>query len=74
MHAQLLSHVQLFVTTWTAAHQDPLLMEFPRQEYWSQLPFPPPVDLPNPGIKTASPCISCIAGGLFTFEPPGKPL
>ena len=48
-------------------------MEFPRQEYWSRLPFPPPVDLPDPGIKTTSPCISCIAGGLFTSEPRGKP-
>ena len=29
-------------------------MEFPRQEYWSRLPFPSPGDLPNPGIKTTS--------------------
>ena len=44
-----------FATPWTAACQAPLTMEFPRQEYWSGLPFPPPGDLPNPGIKAASP-------------------
>ena len=38
-------------TPWTVAYQAPLSMEFPRQEYWSGLPFPPPGDLSNPGIK-----------------------
>ena len=38
-----LSHVQLFVTLWTVAHQAPLSMGFSRQEYWSGLPFPSPV-------------------------------
>ena len=47
----VLSHVQLFATPWTAAHQIPLSMGFPRQEYWSELPFPSPGDLPDPGIK-----------------------
>ena len=37
------------VTPWIIAHQAPLSMGFPRQEYWSRLPFPPPGDLPNPG-------------------------
>ena len=45
-------------------------MEFSRQEYWSRLPFPPPGDLPNSGIKPVSPAL---AGGFFTTEPPGKP-
>ena len=45
-------------------------MGFPRQEYWSGLPFPSPGDLPNPGIKPAS---LALAGGFFTTEPPGKP-
>ena len=36
---------------WTVAQQAPLSMGFPRQEYWSRLPFPPPRELPNPGIK-----------------------
>ena len=53
------------VIPWTIACQDPLLMGFPRQEYWSGLPFPPPGDLPNPGIKLLfmSPAL---AGGFFT--------
>ena len=42
-------------TLWTVAHQVPLSMRFPRQEYWSRLPFPPPGDLPNLGIKLVSP-------------------
>ena len=50
-----LSHVQLFATLWTVAHQASLSMEFFRQEYWSGLPFPPLRDLPNPGIEPASP-------------------
>ena len=70
----LLSHVQLFVTPWTIAHQPPLFMEFSRQEYWSGLPFPPPGDLPNPGIKPISPASPAVAGGFFTTEPPGKPV
>ena len=45
-------------------------MGFPRQEYWSELPFPSPGDLPKPGIESASPVL---AGGFFTAEPPGKP-
>ena len=43
-----------------------------QQKYWSVLPIPPPGDLPNPGIKPMS-HVSCIAGGFFTIEPPGKP-
>ena len=40
---------------WTAAHQPPLSMGFSRQEYWHELPSPPPGDPPNPGIKLVSP-------------------
>ena len=46
---KLLSHVLLFVTPWTVACQAPPSMGFYRQEYWSELPFPSPGDLPNPG-------------------------
>ena len=61
--------VCLFVTPWTVARQDPLSMGFSRQEYWSGLPFPPPGDLPYPGIKPTAPvAVSCIAGE------PGKKL
>ena len=52
-----LSHVQLFVTPWTVAHQAPLSMGFSRQEYWSGLPFPSPRDLPDPGIEPRSPAL-----------------
>ena len=68
------SRVQLFVTPWTIARQAPLSMRFSRQEYWSGFPCPPPGDLPNPGIKPVSRCISCITGGIFTTEPPEKPM
>ena len=39
-------------TPWTVPHQDPLSMEFPRQEYWSELPFPSPGDLPTKGSNS----------------------
>ena len=45
---------------------------FPRQEYWTGLPFPPLGDLPNPGIEPASSASPALAGGFFTTEPPGK--
>ena len=51
VHAQLLSHVWLFVTPWTVARQSPLSMEFSRQEHWSELPFPPPEELPIQGLN-----------------------
>ena len=66
----MLSHVLLFAIPRTVAHQAPLSMGFPRQEYWSGLPFPPPGDLPHPGIKPVSPAL---AGGFFTAEPPRNP-
>ena len=50
----LLSHVGLFLTPWTVAHQAPLSMGLSTKEYWSRLPFPSPGDLPNPGIETGS--------------------
>ena len=49
------SCVLLFETPWTVACQAPLSMGFPRQEYWSGLPFPSPGDLPDPGVEPASP-------------------
>ena len=67
MHVCVLSRVQLFATPWTAACQAPLSLGFPRQEYWSGLPCPPPGDLPNLGIEPRSPSL---ADGFFTTEPP----
>ena len=77
--ACVLSHfscVQLFATLWTT-HQAPLSMGFPRQEYWSGLSFPPPGDLPDPGMEPASLMSPALAGGFFfttsaTWEAPPK--
>ena len=60
--------------SWAVAFQAPLSMGFPKQEYWSVLPFPSPGDLPDPGIKPESPVSPALAGGFFTTEPPGKPI
>ena len=67
---QSFSHVRFLVTPWTEARQAPLPMEFPRQEYWSGLPFSSPRDLLAPGTKSLSPAL---AGRFFTAEPPEKP-
>ena len=64
---QSLSRVQLFANPWTVTLQAPLAMGFPRQEYWSGLPFPSPGDLPDPGIKPTSPA----PAGWFFTKPPG---
>ena len=61
----LLSSVWLFPTSWTVAHQAPLSMGFPRQEYWSGFPFLPPGDLPNAGIESTSPAFPVLAGRFF---------
>ena len=66
----VLSHVQLFATLWTVAHQDPLSMGFSRQEYWSGLPFPTPGNLSEPGFESMSPVSSALAGRGFTTAPP----
>ena len=60
------SHVQLFVTLWTVAHKSPLSMEFSRQEYWIELLFPLPGDLPDSGIEPVSPESPTLAGRFFT--------
>ena len=64
--ACLLSRVQLFVTPWTVARQAPLPVEFSRQEYWSELPFPPPGDLPDPGLEPESPALPALASQFLT--------
>ena len=66
----MLSCVQLFVTPWTVACQAPLSMGFSRQEYWSGLPFPPPRDLPDPGIKP----LSLVSPALQVDSLPLEPL
>ena len=64
-----LSCVQLFVIPWTVVCQAPPSMGFPRQEYWSVLPFPSPGDLPDPGIEPRSPTLQ--ADSLLS-EPSGS--
>ena len=68
---QPLSHVQLFAIPWTVAHQAPLSMRFPRQEYWNGLSFHSPGDLPNPGIELASPVLQA---GSLPLGQSGKPI
>ena len=56
---------------WTVVCPVPLSMGFPRQEYWSGLPFSSPGNLPNPGIEPGSPALQA---DFLLSEPPGKPL
>ena len=51
------SRTRLFVTLWIVARQAPLSMGFSRQEYWGELPCPPPGDLSHPGIKPEAPAL-----------------
>ena len=69
----MLSRVRLFATPWTMARQAPLSMGFPWQEYGNGLPFPPPGDLPDPGVEPKSPVSPALAGRFVTTEPPGNP-
>ena len=66
----MLSHVQLFVTPRTVAHEAPLSVKFPRQEYWSWLPCPLSRELPCPNIELES--LVSHADSLSAV-PPGKP-
>ena len=58
-----------FVTPWTTALQAPLSMGFPKQEYWSGLPLPFPGDLPDPGVKPASPESPALQAGSLPTQP-----
>ena len=73
------SGFQFFAALWTVALQAPLSMGFSRQEYWSGLPFPPPGDLPDPGIEPVSLMPPALADRFFFFfflplAPPGMQL
>ena len=57
-----------FVTPW-ASPPGSYAMEFPKLEYWSELPFSSPVDLPDPGIERVSPSSPALASRFFTAEP-----
>ena len=68
-----LSHVRLFVTLWTVAHQAPLSMGFSWQEHWSGLLCPPPGDLLNSGTEPHLFCLLYWQAGFLPLAPPGKP-
>ena len=58
------------MTLWAVAHQAPPSMEFSRQEYWSELPFPSPGDLPDLGMELESLVSAASAGRFFNTAPP----
>ena len=66
---KLLNRVRLFAIPWTVAHQAPPSMGFSREEYWSELPFPSPGDLPDLGIEPSSPALQA---DTLTSEPTGN--
>ena len=69
----MLSCVRFFETPWTIAHQAPLFIGFSRQEYWSELTFPSPGDLPDPGTETTFP-LSCIGRQILYHWATWKPI
>ena len=64
------SYPTLYDPISTVPCQAPLSMEFSRQEYWNELPFPSPGNLPNPGIELLSLSSPALAGGSFTTALP----
>ena len=66
------SRVGHFATQWTVAHQAPLSVGLSRQEYWSGLPYPPPGDLPDPGINPTSPESPALQADSLLMKLPGK--
>ena len=73
VHAQPLSRVQLLVTVWTGPRQAPLPTGLSWQEYWSGLPFPPPEDLLDPGIKLLSPVAPAMQADSLPLRHLGNP-
>ena len=71
--AQSLSCVWFFATPWTVACQSPLSLGFSRQESWNGLPFPTPMDLPDPAIEPVSAASPELASRFFVTVPLGKP-
>ena len=61
-------------TSWTVACQAPLSIGFPRQEYWSGLPFPSSGGLPDPGMESRAPVVPALQADSFTTDPQASPL
>ena len=74
VHVRMLSCVRLFATPWTVAHEAHLSMELYRQDYWSGLPFPPPEDLPDPGMEAASSVFPALSVNSLPLNPLGSPI
>ena len=70
--AQLLGHIQLFSTPWRVAHQSPLSKGLFSQEFWRGFPFPPPGELPNPGVEPLSLSLLCCRWIPYHWAP-GEP-
>ena len=66
------SRVRVFATLGTVSRHAPLSMGFSRQEYWIELPFPPPGDLPNPGIQPGLLSLLHWEASSLPLAPPGK--
>ena len=66
-------YVQLIATPQTVAIQAPLSMGFSKQEYWSELLFLSPGDIPNPRIEPAFLASPALAGRFFSTAQVGKP-
>ena len=60
-------------TPWIVAHQAPLCMGFSRQEYWSGLPYPPPGDLPDPGMEPEPPAAPALQADSLLLSYQGNP-
>ena len=74
MHAcSVVQSVSNVAIPWFVALQAPLSMEFPRQEYWSGLPFPTPGDPPNPGIEPRSPVSPALQADFLPLYHLGSP-
>ena len=73
MHAKSFQLFPTLLTIWAVAHQAPLSVGLPRQEYWSGLPCSPPGDLSDLGIEPTSLKSPALAGGFFTTQHRGSP-
>ena len=71
LYVCMLGHVQLFATLWTITCQALLSLKLSRQEYWSGLLFPPPGNLPHPGMEPVSLAYPAFTGGCFIPAVPG---
>ena len=70
----VISRVRYFGTAWTVARQAPLSLGFPRQEYWSGLPFPAPGGLFHPETEPISPVSPALQMDSLPTEPSGTPV